>query len=92
MLVALALSQQIKSLKNPMSNETEATIMVFIMVAILLLDTIKLLFSILENGIMKDRRELLMLKTKAELKSMLGEVKGISRYTKPQLVELMLMQ
>ena len=75
-----------------MSNETEATIMVFIMVAILLLDTIKLLFSILENGIMKDRRELLMLKTKAELKSMLGEVKGISRYTKPQLVELMLMQ
>lgn len=73
-----------------MSNETEATIMVFIMVVILLFDTIKLLFSIIEKGIMKDRRELLMVKTKAELKSMLVEVKGISRYTKPQLVELLL--
>ena len=73
-----------------MCNETEATIMVFIMVVILLFDSIKLLFSILENGIMKDRRELLMVKTKAELKSMLVEVKGISRYTKPQLVELLL--
>ncbi len=73
-----------------MSNETEATIMVFIMVVILLFDSIKLLFSILENGIMKDRRELLMVKTEAELKSMLVEVKGISRYTKPQLVELLL--
>ncbi len=73
-----------------MCNETEATIMVFIMVVILLFDSIKLLFSILEKGIMKDRRELLMVKTKAELKSMLVEVKGISRYTKPQLVELLL--
>lgn len=92
MLVALAHSQQIKSFKKSMSNETEATIMFFIMVVILLFDSIKLLFSILEKGIMKDRRELLMVKTKAELKSMLGEVKGISRYTKPQLVELMLIQ
>jgi len=89
-LVALAHSQQIKSFKKSMSNETEATIMVFIMVVILLFDSIKLLFSILEKGIMKDRRELLMVKTKAELKSMLGEVKGISRHTKPQLVELLL--
>lgn len=73
-----------------MNNETDATIMVLILVAILVFDCIKLIFSVLEKGIMKDRRELLMKKTKAELKSMLGGVKGISKFNKPQLVELLL--
>jgi len=74
-----------------MNNETEATIMVFILVAILVFDSIKLILSVFEKGIVKDRRELLMQKSKAELKSMLNGVVGISRHTKPQLVELLLM-
>tara|TARA_S200002703_G_scaffold133830_1_gene122098 strand:- start:944 stop:1219 length:276 start_codon:yes stop_codon:yes gene_type:complete len=87
---ALTPLQQLKSIKNQMNKETDAIIMLLILVAILVFDCIKLIFSVLEKGIMKDRRELLMKKSKAELKSMLVGVKGISKFNKPQLVELLL--
>jgi len=44
---------------------------------------------ILRKGILKDKRTLLLKKTKKELHSMLNGVKGISRLTKIELVELL---
>lgn len=39
---------------------------------------------------MKDEKEILMSKTKKQLKEMVGDMKGISRMNKLQLVEILL--
>ena len=76
--------------KNQMNNETDATIVFFIMVAILIFDCIRELFCVLDKGIFKSQTEILMQKSKKELKQMLSGVRGISRLTKIELVELII--
>ena len=73
-----------------MNNETDATIVFFIMVAILIFDCIRELFCVLDKGIFKSQTEILMQKSKKELKQMLSGVRGISRLTKIELVELII--
>ena len=73
-----------------MNNETNEAIMLFIVVAILLFDCIQTLIQVAQNGIFKSKRQILMEKTKLELKQMLKGVRGISRLTKLELVELII--
>ena len=73
-----------------MNNETEAAVMFFVVAAILLFDCIQTLIQVAQNGIFKSQRQILMEKTKLELKQMLKGVRGISRLNKVELVELII--
>jgi hypothetical protein len=53
-------------------------------------EALKILSSLLEKGVLKDKRMLLMKKTNAELRSMLPDIKKGYRLTKKELVEMIL--
>jgi hypothetical protein len=73
-----------------MEKETEQVIVFLIMLFVLVFEALKILLSILEKGIWKDRREILLDKTNQELRSMLVGVDKISRLNKNQLIDLIL--
>jgi len=73
-----------------MEKETEQVIIFLIMLFVLVFEALKILLSILEKGIWKDRREILLDKTNQELRSMLVGVDKISRLNKNQLIDLIL--
>ena len=73
-----------------MEKETEQVVIFLIMLFVLVFEALKILLSILEKGIWKDRREILLDKTNQELRSMLVGVDKISRLNKNQLIDLIL--
>ena len=66
----------------------DAVIVFCIAALIVFVEAIGILFSV--GNLIKSKKELLMAKTKKELKLMIGEMKGISRLNKSDLVELLL--
>lgn len=81
--------QQTKIIKNPMEQETEATIMLFLIVGIAIFQSIFEFVYVIRQGIFKSKHQMLMKRTKSELKSMLKGVKGISKLNKNDLVLLL---
>lgn len=73
-----------------MEKATDDTIMIFIVIGLLVFEAIKDLLSLFHKGIMKDRRQVLMSKTNAELRSMLNGMNKISKLNKKQLVEMVI--
>ena len=73
-----------------MKTETEATIMLFVMVGLIIFDEVQTLICVVREGLMKSERDILLNKTNAELRSMLKGVTGISKLKKVQLVDLVL--
>ena len=73
-----------------MEKETEQVVIFLIMLFVLVFEALKILLSILEKGIWKDRREILLDKTNQELRSMLVGVDKISRLNKNRLIDLIL--
>lgn len=71
-----------------MDNSIDSTVVLFIVAALFVFSAVSDLIQIMQTGIMKDKRVLLMKKTKAELKSMLKGEKGISSKNKSELIDL----
>jgi len=63
--------------------------MLFVIVGIALFECFADILLIFRKGIFKSRRQVLMKKTKNELKSILKGVKGISKFNKSELVALL---
>lgn len=72
-----------------MEQETEATIMLFVIVGIAIFQSLVEVVYVIPQGIFKSKHQMLMKKTKSELKSMLKGVKGISKLNKNDLVLLL---
>jgi len=70
----------------------DAVIVFCIATALIVFDCLIVVASICKKGIFINQRELLMKKTKKELKIMVGQVRGISNFSKPQLVNLLIAQ
>ena len=81
-----------KNLKNQMNSHrfVDAVIVFCIVATILFFKSLGILLTFKLAHVIKSERELLLKKTNKELKLMLGGIKGISRFTKPQLVDLLL--
>ena len=73
-----------------MNRTTQATFEGLVVIALIILDSVRTLLSIREKGIFKDRRQVLLKKTNKELKEMLSGMKKISNLKKEQLVELVI--
>jgi hypothetical protein len=73
-----------------MEKETEQVILLLMLLVIAMFEALKILSSLLEKGVLKDKRMLLMKKTNAELRSMLPDIKKSYRLTKKELVEMIL--
>ena len=73
-----------------MNTYTDCAVIFFIMVAIITFDSVITLLSIFKDGILKNKRDILLEKTNTELKSMLTGVNKISNLNKNQLVELIM--
>jgi len=72
-----------------MEQETEATIMLFVIVGIAIFQSFFEVVYVIRQGIFKSKHQMLMKKTKSELKSMLKGVRGISKLNKNDLVLLL---
>ena len=70
----------------------DAVIVFCITTALIVFDCLIVLASVCKKGIFINQQELLMKKTKKELKIMVGKVRGISNFSKPQLVDLLITQ
>ena len=73
-----------------MNTYTDCAVIFFIMVAIITFDSVFTLLSIFKDGILKNKRDILLEKTNKELKSMLTGVNKVSNLNKNQLVELIM--
>ena len=73
-----------------MNTYTVYALIFFIMVAIITFDSVITLLSIFKDGILKNKRDILLEKTNKELKSMLTGVNKVSNLNKNQLVELIM--
>ena len=73
-----------------MNTYTDYAVIFFIMVAIITFDSVITLLSIFKDGILKNKRDILLEKTNKELKSMLTGVNKVSNLNKNQLVELIM--
>lgn len=72
-----------------MEQETGATIMLFVIVGIAIFQSLFEVVYVIRQGIFKSKHQMLMKKTKSELKSMLKGVRGISKLNKNDLVLLL---
>jgi len=72
-----------------MEQETEATIMLLVIVGIAIFQSLFEVVYVIRQGIFKSKHQMLMKKTKSELKSMLKGVRGISKLNKNDLVLLL---
>ena len=72
-----------------MNDASEATIMLFVVVGLIVFDALQALIIILDKGIYKDEREELMKKSVKELRLMLVGVKRTSRLCKEELIEML---
>ena len=72
-----------------MNDASEATIMLFVVVGLIVFDALQALIIILDKGIYKDEREELMKKSVKELRLMLIGVKRTSRLCKEELIEML---
>ena len=73
-----------------MNYHTDCVIMFLITIALICYEAVKTLLFVIEKGIFKDEREMLMCSTKKELQGMLEGVKGTSSLNKAALVERVL--
>lgn len=73
-----------------MEKETDQAILFLLLIGILVFEALKTLLSILEKGILKDRRECLMKKTNKELRLMLQGFNKISKLKKQELVDMVI--
>lgn len=78
--------------KNQMNFDSisDGVVMFFIVATTIAFQSLFVLLSFKPSKIMKDEKEILMSKTKKQLKEMVGDMKGISRMNKLQLVEILL--
>jgi len=72
-----------------MNDASEATIMLFVITGLIIVDAVQALIMILDKGIYKDEREELMKKSVKELRLMLIGVKRTSRLCKEELIEML---
>ncbi len=72
-----------------MNDASEATIMLFVITGLIIVDAVQTLIMILDKGIYKDEREELMKKSVKELRLMLVGVKRTSRLCKEELIEML---
>ena len=72
-----------------MNDASEATIMLFVITGLIIVDAVQALIMILDKGIYKDEREELMKKSVKELRLMLIGVKKTSRLCKEELIEML---
>jgi len=72
-----------------MNDASEATIMLFVITGLIIVDAVQTLIMILDKGIYKDEREELMKKSVKELRLMLIGVKKTSRLCKEELIEML---
>ncbi len=72
-----------------MNDASEATIMLFVITGLIIVDAVQTLIMILDKGIYKDEREELMKKSVKELRLMLIGVKRTSRLCKEELIEML---
>ena len=72
-----------------MNDASEATIMLFVITGLIIVDAVQTLIMILDKGIYKDEREELMKKSVKELRLMLIGVKRTSRLGKEELIEML---
>ena len=79
-----------RSIQNhkKMEKLTEDPILLIVFVGVFVFEAVFSMFLALRRGILKDRREMLMSKTNAELRSMLNGFNKISRLNKKQLVDM----
>ena len=84
----------LKNFKNQMNTHrfVDAVIVFCIVATILFFKSLGILLTFKLAHVIKSEKELLLKKTKKELKLMVGSIKGISRFTKPQLVDLLLVE
>ena len=68
----------------------DAVIVFCIAVSLIVFDCLIELVPIVNKGIFINQKELLIKKTKKELKIMVGKVRGISDFSKPRLIQLLL--
>ena len=71
-----------------MEKLTEDPILFIILVSMFVFEALFSMFLVLRRGVLKNRREILMSKTNAELRSMLNGFNKISRLNKKQLVDM----
>jgi len=72
-----------------MNDASEATIMLFVITGLIIVDAVQTMIMILDKGIYKDEREELMKKSVKELRLMLIGVKKTSRLCKEELIEML---
>jgi len=72
-----------------MNDASEATIMLFVITGLIIVDAVQTMIMILDKGIYKDEREELMKKSVKELRLMLIGVKRTSRLGKEELIEML---
>jgi len=71
-----------------MEKLTEDPILLIVLVGMFVFEAVFSMLLALRRGVLKDRREMLMNKTNAELRSMLNGFNKISRLNKKQLVDM----
>ena len=93
MLCGAAVAPTKEFLDNPMNliTITDGVIVFFIALAITLFEAVQELLTIFQKGIFVNQREVLLKKTKKELRAMLVGVKSISNMRKSELVNLVLL-
>ena len=75
-----------------LTTNADRVMMFCILASMAILDAFSTLLSIFKKGVFVDQREVLMERTKKELRQMLigTEIKGIARLNKTELVDLIL--
>jgi len=73
-----------------MTKITDETIWLLVIGVFIVIDAFVTILSIIDKGIFKDRRKILLKKSNADLRKMLSGCKGVSNKNKADMVELIL--
>ena len=83
--------QQIIDLKKTMTDSPIDGVMLFcILITIVCFEALVQLITILQQGVLRSQREILLEKTNKQLRAMLPDHKGLSNLKKQDLVDLLL--
>ena len=73
-----------------MTKITDETIWLLVIGVLIVIDAFQTILSIIDKGIFKDRRKILLKKSNADLRKMLNGFKGVSNKKKADMVELII--
>ena len=73
-----------------MTKITDETIWLLLIGVLIVIDAFQTILSIIDKGIFKDRRKILLKKSNADLRKMLSGFKGVSNKKKADMVELII--